>query len=308
MTSQPPPAPGEGKTAGQYLGPLRDLAAYALLGATALFIFVALLDLLFSNGSFALATQYSFNRFINIETTLFPLAAVLLTTLVRPQSSSARLISLVALIEYGVGGALGLLFGFLFGLINTASAEYNGGGMAAFESFLYDVGYLAVYAIAAYAVFQIWRNMFNTPKPAGQPGMYGQPPFPGQQQPQFGQPPAGQPYGQPQQPFPGQQPPQFGQPPAGQPYGQPQPPFPGQQPQQQPPAWNQPPVAMPPAGPAGEQPVSGVPGYPSSGGPAYPASGGPAYPGAFSGPTQAVPQPTDDDRTHLLGGEEHPRS
>src|SRR5690242_12168538 len=41
VTSQPQPTPGGGTSAGQYLRPLRDLAAYALVGATAVLLFVA---------------------------------------------------------------------------------------------------------------------------------------------------------------------------------------------------------------------------------------------------------------------------
>jgi hypothetical protein len=324
VTSQPQPAPGEVKSAGQYLRPLRDLAAYALVGAAAIFIFLALLDLIpDGQGQFSYRTQGSFGSFINLETIGFPLAAVLLALLVQPRHPKAQLIVLIAVIEYGLMALFGIFFGVLIGLINVADQN---GARAALEGLLSRVAWLAVFAVAAYAVFLIWRNMFYTarPKPQPQPGMYGQPAynqpgaFPGQ--PGYG-PPPGQPYpGQPQpgqphpgQPYPGQ--PHPGQPHPGQP-GQPgfpppppaggYPPVPGQQGfgpgvyGQPAPAWNQPAVPMPPAAtqpvppgpfaPTSAAPASGAP-APQSGAPASaaPASGAPASAGGATYPASVSP-------------------
>ena len=62
MTSQPQPAPGEGRTPGQYLRPLRDLAAWALVGAPAVLLFVAIIRLIPAGDGeqFASRTQDSF--------------------------------------------------------------------------------------------------------------------------------------------------------------------------------------------------------------------------------------------------------
>ncbi|GIM89262.1 hypothetical protein [Paractinoplanes toevensis] len=284
MTSQPQPTPGEGRSAGQYLRPLRDLAAYALVGAVAVFLLVAIVDL-FGDG-FSYRTQGSFGGFINLATIAFPIGAVLLSLLVEPRHPKAQLIVIVAVVEYAVMAVFGLFFGVLIGLINEAG---HNGARSAFEGLLVRVAWLAVFAVAAYAVFLIWRNMFYTPRPKAQPGVYGQPQynqagaFPGQPgygpppgQPAPGHPGPAQPFGAPPQSGP---PAQGGYPPApGQPgyaapgmYGQPAP------------TWNQPATPMPTAPP----PAAFTP-------PAAPASE----------PTQVVPQAAPqaegEDRTQKI--------
>ncbi|WP_205650134.1 hypothetical protein [Actinoplanes solisilvae] len=306
MTSQPQPPPGEVKPAGQFLRPLRDLAAYALVGAPALLLLVAVIRLIPSGpDQFGYRTQDSFYGFVNTATIFMPLAAVLLALLVLPRHPKAQLITLIALVEYGVVALFGVLFGLLIGLINHAS---NNGARVAFEELLVRAAWLAVFGVAAYAVFRLWQGLFQVAKPKPQPGVYGQPSYgqpgayPGQ--PGYGQPPQpGQPgYGQPPQPGqPGYgQPPQPGHAPGGYPPGPQQyGPPPGQYGQpQQPPAWNQPPMPMPASAPPAP-PTSAPPG------PYAP------QPGAFSEPTQAVPraeptqpvpapEPSGDDRTEKI--------
>ncbi|SNY28549.1 hypothetical protein [Paractinoplanes atraurantiacus] len=338
MTSPPqPPQPGDA-SALQFLRPLRDIAVYALVGAPALLLFVAIVRLIPDSGlGFGLRSQGSFGDFINLTTILFPLAAVLLALLVKPQHPKARLVVLAALVEYAVMAVFGVLFGFLIGLINLAS---NNGARAAFEELLVRAAWLGVFGVAAYAVFRIWQGLFQVPKPQSQPGVYGRPQynqpgtFPGQ--PGYG-PPPGQPGYPPQPGYPGQ--PQPGQPQPGHPQpghpgqpqsghpgqpqpGQPQPggyppPPPGAAPygqpvygQTQPPAWNQPAVPIPAPGAPGF-PTSAPPasGFPTSAPPAsgFPASAPPAPPAPFSEPTQVVPPanqasaaPAPDDRTEKI--------
>ena len=219
--------PGGEKSANQFTMPLREIAALVLLGATALLLLVAVIRLLIPGDArpdFLDRASGSFYDFIGLDRILFPFLAVLLATHLRPAVGRARVITLVALIEYGV-------------------AAFFGAG---------------VLAIAAYAVFRIWQGVYYVPKPKPQPGMYGQPTQPtqpgGYGQYGYGQ----QPYGPP----PGQQQP-YGQPGYGdqtqaypqgygqQPYGQ-QPGYPpqgyGQQPGYgQPPGYpTQPPTAPPP--------------------------------------------------------------
>ncbi|MEV4351960.1 hypothetical protein AB0J83_46500 [Actinoplanes sp. NPDC049596] len=303
MTSQPQPPPGEGKTAGQYLRPLRDLAAWALVGAPALLLFVAIVRLIpDGNAGFGLRTQDSFYGFVNTETIFFPIAAVLLSLLVKPRHPKTPLIVLAALVEYAVAAFFGVLFGVLIGLINLAG---NNGARVAFEELLVRAAWLAVFGVAGYAVFRIWQGMFQVHKPKPQPGVYGSPQynqpgtFPGQ--PGYG-PPPGQPGfppppGQPGQPGYPPQPGQPGYPPQG---GYPPPP-PGAAPYgqpvygQQPPAWNQPAVPMP---------ASGPPAYPSSAPPAS-APPAPAYPPPpFTDPTRVAPPenppPAAGDRTEKI--------
>ena len=338
MTSTPPPQPQPGRPVVPVIRPLRDLAAYALVAAPAVWLLVAIIRLVPSGvgQDFLTRVQNSFSSYVNLEIIAMPLAAVLLATLIEPRHKHARLITLAALVEYAVAGFFAVVFGFLIAVVKLAGFSVR----VAFEELLVRAAWLAVFALAAYAVFLIWRSLFATPKP--QPGMYGQPQQPWGQQPQWG-------HGQPGFPQPGQ--PGFGQPGFAQP-GYPQPGQPGQagfpqsgsgQPQGwvQPPAWGTPvpsappapfppaasapfasPASAPPASapPASAPPVSGgAPGTPP--GPFAPAPGNPhaaagygtpSYPpppgqGAFSEPTQTFPaRQGDDDRTRIVG-EEPPR-
>jgi hypothetical protein len=317
--------------------PLRDLTAYALVAAPALWLFVAVIRLIPSGvgQDFSTRVQNSFYGFVNLEILLMPLAAVLLATVVQPMHKHAKLITTVALVEYAVAAFFAVLFGFLIGLVTIVGWSVR----EAFQEFLVRAAWLAVFGAAAYAVFLIWRAFFHTPKPKQQPGMYGQPQ---QWQQQYGQPAQAQP-GQPGFPPPGQpgypqspfaQPPVGAQPQPGQ-WGQPQgwgaptSGHPTVQPGSAPPAStapaSAPPASAPPASPVSAQPASGgAPGTPP--GPFAPAPGHPQAPGAYPGqsypppgygrpqqpggpadPTQAIPSHTpDDDRTRIVG-EEPPR-
>ena len=327
MTSPPPP---EGRSALSLIRPLRDLTAYAFVAAPAVWLFVAIIRLIPSGvgQDFLTRVQNSFYSFVNVELIALPLAAVLLATAVQPAHKNAKLITIVALVEYAVAGFFAIIFGFLIALVKIAGFSIR----VAFEELLVRAAWLAVFAVAAYAVFQIWRNLFYTPKPKAQPGVYGAPQYgapgayPGQ--PGYGQPGGPPPgYGQPQfgQPGYGQQPPQpgYGQPAYGQPgygpQGQPPaypsaPPQAGQQAPPQaapPPAWGQPASAQP--APASAPPAPSSPGTPP--GPYAPEPGqvpgpystSPAPYNAFSEPTQAVPRhnPAEErpaeDRTQVFG-------
>ncbi len=283
MTSQPQPPAGEGRSAIPYLRPLRDLAAYALLAATALMLLVAIIRLIPSGVGmdFGSRAQDSFYGYVNLATIVFPIGAVLLSLLVRPQHPKANLVVLVALIEYAVAAVFGVVFGVLVGLIKIAGFSVR----TAFEELLVRVGWLAVFAVAAFATFQIWRHLFSVAKPKTQPGMYGNPQY-GAPGAYPGQPSPGQP-----QPSPGQPQPGPGQPPSGQPgqYGQPY----GQPDQYGQPAGY---PAAPPFGSYG-QPSAGAPMPPTSSGPLAPVSAQPAsaqpasVPSASDYPGSGYPPP-----------------
>ena len=321
-------SPPESTPVGQILRPLRDLATYALVGATAVWLLVAVIDLI-PDGSnqFGGRTEASFGEFVNLPTVVFPIAGVLLALLVQPRHPKARLIVLTALIEYAVAAFFGVFFGLLVGLINVAA---DAGARAAFMGLLVRLGWLAVLAVAAYAVFLIWQRLYTAPKPPSPgPGVYGQPPpfspgaFPGQ--PGYGPPP-----GYPGQVPPGQVPPGHpGPPPApgaygpttyGQPAPQSAPPFQSQAPQSGPPFQAAPPQSAPPfpsAPPFQGAPPQGAPPHsapPFQGAPPEPAAPSPSWnqpampiqphgspsAAAFSEPTQVVPQQPADDRTEKL--------
>ncbi|HEY7273765.1 MAG TPA: hypothetical protein VH502_13615 [Actinoplanes sp.] len=306
MTSQPQPTPG---SASQYLRPLRDIAAYALVAAPAAMLFVAIIRLIPSGVGldFGSRAQDSFYSYVNVPTIFFPLGAVLLALVVRPPHPKAKLITIIALVEYAVAAVFAIVFGILVGLIKIAGFSVR----TAFEELLVRVAWLAVFAVAAFAVYQIWRHLFYTPKPKPQPGVYGQPQYgvpgtyPGQ--PGYGQPGAAQPgagvgqpgagVGQPGagvgQPGVGQQGVGVGQPGVAQPGGGAGQPGVGQ------PGFGQPGghTGVPSAAeaPAYGQPGVGQPGYGQSGY-GQPPYGSPGYgqpygtPGAYPG--QAAPAAT----------------
>jgi hypothetical protein len=249
VTTPPQPGPAAEKPIGQYLRPLRDLAAYTLIAAPAVFLFVAVISLF--GDDFTARTRYSFGSFVNVETVFFPIAAVLLALGVKPVHPKARLITMLALGEYAVASFFGVIFGLLFGVSGIAAQD----AADAFNALLVRVAWLALLGVAAYAVLQIWLGHYPTVKP--QPGVYGRPyqygPPPG-----YGQQP---PYGAP---APGPVPPGTPVPPpvATQPFNVPPAPF-GQYPPVPPPAWG--PAPTPPAVPYAEPtqpvppPVSSVP-------------------------------------------------
>ena len=308
MTSQPQPAPDEARSASQYLRPLRDIAAYALVAAAAVMLFVAIIRLIPSGVGldFGSRAQDSFYSYINVPTIFFPLGAVLLSLLVQPRHPKAKLVTVIAFVEYGVAAVFGVVFGILVGLIKIAGFSVR----TAFEELLVRAAWLAVFAVAAFATYQIWRHLFYTPRPKPQPGVYGQPQYgvpgtyPGQ--PGYGPPAPGQPgYGPraPGQPVPGQ--PGFGQPGVGQPgFGQPgvgQPGVgqPGQQGYGQPsfgqPGFGQPGFGQPPFGQPG-QPAHAAPPGPGQQGFGQPVSGPPgAYaPAPGQAPGAYPPEPGQD--------------
>jgi hypothetical protein len=307
VTSQPQPPPVGDRPVGTFLRPLRDLAALALVIAPAVMLFVAVIRLIPSGDGldFSSRTQDSFYSFVNLATITFPLAAVLLALAVGPQHPKAKLITMLALGEYAVAAFFALVFGVLVGLIQILDFSVR----TAFEEMLVRAAWLAVFAVAAYATYLVWRNLYYVPKPKPQPGMYGQPQYgvpgtyPGQ--PGYGQPggypPAGFPPGQPApgQPAPGQ-PAGWGPPPPG--YGQPA----------AAPGWGQPPVSgQPGAAPHPAPPASAPPAGSHAAPPPGPFPPGPAggtygapQAGPYSEPTQVVPRADggspDADRTTTL--------
>jgi hypothetical protein len=266
VTTPPQPDPAAEKTIGQYLRPLRDLAAWVLIAAPAVFLFVAVISLF--GEDFTARTRYSFGSFVNAETIFFPLAAVLLSLGVKPVHPKARLIAMLALGEYAVASFFGVIFGLLFGVSGIAAQDAAG----AFNALLVRVAWLAVLGMAGYVLLQIWLGFYPTVK--AQPGVYGQPyqygPPPGYgQQPPYGAPAPGHQslYGAPS---PGPVPPGTPTPPpvATQPFSVPPAAPYGQYPAVPPPAWG---AAPPPPAPFAE-PTQPVPPPPPPPPPAPPAS------------------------------------
>src|SRR5262249_55885704 len=163
------PAPSAGaageKAASQFTLPLRQPAAFALLVVNGLTLLFAVFDMIviFQGWStnFLSRVDSSFGDFVGVVSVGFPLLAVLLATHVKPALGQARLITVVALIEYGVSalfGVLCLLVGFLHGLTDTGTVTGLSPARRAFETFLIRGAWLAVLAVAALAVYQLFQG------------------------------------------------------------------------------------------------------------------------------------------------------
>jgi hypothetical protein len=326
----PAAAQSSEKDAVQFTAPYRELAALILVGAASVLLFLAFVDLFvqFSGwaSEFGNRADRDFDGFVGLLTIVLPLGAVLLATHVKPVVKQAKLITLVALIDYGVAALFGIITLFA-SFIHGVQGQFGQSGSFrdSFIVLLARLVMLGLLAFAAFLVWRVWQGVYAVPRPApqsygygqpgvygqpggyGQPGVYGQPGQPGQ--PGYGQP--GQPgvYGQPGQPGYGA----YGQPGYGQPgYGQPagyQPGYPGgyQAPGGSPAAPGTPaaPASTPPAtSPYQSYPPAGQYGAGSPGSPAWttPAgTPGPGEPPAGNGPetgydrTQVIP-PADDRR------------
>ncbi|MEU4470158.1 hypothetical protein [Micromonospora sp. NPDC023888] len=326
MTSPAEPASADAAQARQLTKPLRELAALALLGANAVFLFVGLLRLIAPDGSFTGRAGEAFGTFVGVAAVGLPLLAVLLATHISPVVPKAKLITQAAVGQYGVSAVFGTLTLLIWTVGRLADAEV----LDALLGVLTRFAWMVIFAVAAWVVYTVWRAHYYVPRPKPQPGVYGQP-QPGWPQQQGGWPTPGQPGGQPQGgwPAPGQP---GGYPPGqfGGPYAQPSPPFQAPQsapphpqsappfPQSAPPA-NPAPQSAPPVSPFGQPPF----GQPPSADPtqaiprqsAEPASADPtqaiprqsAEP-TSADPTQAITRPVDPDadRTQQIKPGEHP--
>ncbi|WP_430500033.1 hypothetical protein ACQRWP_32960 [Micromonospora trifolii] len=334
MTSPAEPASADATQARQLTKPLRELAALALLGANAVFLFVGLLRLIAPNdySSFTDRAGSAFYAFIGVEAVGLPLLAVLLATHISPVLAKAKLITQAAVVEYAVSALFGTLTMLIWTVGRLAEAEV----LDALLGVLTRFAWMVIFAIAAWVVYTIWRAHYYVPRPKPQPGVYGQP-QPGWPQQQGGWPAPGRPGGQPQGgwPAPGQPGgyPQAGQPggypQAGQPggypqagqYGQQSPPFQAPQsapphPQSAPPFPQstppfQAPQSAPPANPA-PQSASPSPAAPPPSAPPFgqPPSADPtqAIPRQPADPTEVISHPADPDtdRTRHIKPNDHP--
>ena len=277
MTSPAEPASTDATQASQLTKPLRELAAFVLLGANAVLLFAGLIRLVTPTdySTFGGRAGSAFFAFVGVEAVFLPLLAVLLATHVKPPVPKAKLITQAALGEYAVSALFGGLT-FLFWTVNRLA---DGEVLDAFLGLLSRVAWLALFAVAAYVVFKVWRTLYYVPKPKPQPGVYGQP-QPGWPQQQGGYPAPGQQV--PGQPGAWQAPGPYGAP-----YGQQAAPFAGGP--QPSPSFSPAPQSAPPFG----QP-QGVPpfGQPPS---ADPTQTIPRQSAEFAEPTQAIPRPAVDE-------------
>jgi hypothetical protein len=129
------------------------LAAWALLGYVALFLFFEFFQLVLPGGGSFSGRAASAN-FRALLIMAMPVLAVLLVGYVAPALSGARLICMVALIEYGVAMVFGLLT-LLIGLPAILDGINSGqGGLGSLRYFVMGAGELVLILIAAYVVLR----------------------------------------------------------------------------------------------------------------------------------------------------------
>ncbi|MER7275493.1 hypothetical protein ABT369_13630 [Dactylosporangium sp. NPDC000244] len=267
-----PVAPPDVKKARGLLEPYRELAAFGLLGAVALILLAGLVRVLTGlfNSFLATATA-SFSNVIGFEVILLPIVAVVLVLLLDPVTPRAKIVVLMAMIEYAIAAVLGLVL-LLGGLIGDFQSEGPIGW--ALGGFLEHLAGLALIGLGLFLAARIYLGAYTAPKPVASPYQGYQ-----YQQQAYAQQQYAQQYAQHQaayaaqqtgyvtgsQPAAAQPQPSAAQQPAQQAYAQPQPTTQG---------WQQPTTGGTPAVAAQPQ---GYPAQPTSGGYAAPAYATPAY-------------------------------
>ncbi len=163
--------------------PWREIAGLVLLGANAVFLFLGITGLFFvidgwATG-FGVRSAAAYGVFVaGLIPVGFPILAVLLATHVRPIVGRARLITLAAVIQYGVSAVLGLIT-FLGAFANDLDSV-----RATLEGVLYRLTWAGLLAFTGMVTLRVWLGLFYVPKPRAvqplqYPPSYGQP-YPGQ--------------------------------------------------------------------------------------------------------------------------------
>ena len=142
------------------LGSPRTLAAWALVGYAALFLaFTFLIWITPGAGSVSGGAASAFGDFTSLVVMPMPVVAVVLAAYVNPAVAGAKLITLIALIEYGVAFLLGALT-FLIGL----GAAFDGvndaeDGVRGLEYLVMGFARLALVAVAGYVVYRAFTGL-----------------------------------------------------------------------------------------------------------------------------------------------------
>ena len=163
---------------GRALGSPRTLAAWALVGYAGLHLaFTFLVWVAPGSGSVSGGAAAAYGEFTSLVIMAMPVLAVVLAAYVTPPVPGARLITIVALIEYAVS----LLFGLLTFLIGLG-AVFDGigdaeDGIRALQYLVMGFATFALIAVAAYVVLRAFTGLGGrlpvrrgtTPPPAPAP-------------------------------------------------------------------------------------------------------------------------------------------
>jgi hypothetical protein len=151
------PTPSGSGALGRVVSTPRALAAWALLGYTALYLFFEFFDWLLPGGTFSGRSAGA--GFHNLFVMAMPLVAVLLAAYVTPELAMARLIAMIALIEYVVAlffGVVTLLIGLgaVFDGADTLRRVFDG-----LRYLVLGVAELGLVVIASYVVFRAYTKL-----------------------------------------------------------------------------------------------------------------------------------------------------
>jgi hypothetical protein len=186
FTSNPPSGDTE---ASQFTKPLRELAAFVLLGGNAVLLFINIASLIFVvdgwASEFGRRSADTYYGFVGQTSIVAPLLAVLIATHIRPPVRHARTITLAALVEFLVSAFFGVVT-FIGAFAEDVSNGRGGAVRFIFENLLVRMVWLAFFAMAAYLVWRIAIGMYAPTRApaAGTPGFaqqgYGHPAPPAQ--------------------------------------------------------------------------------------------------------------------------------
>lgn len=160
----PVAAPVDVKKARALTMPYRELAAFVLLGVAGAFLlagFIALLTTL--TDQFLNNAGGAFSAFVSIETVALPILAVLLATHLDPVVPKAKLIVLIALIEYAVAALFGLVM-----LLASLIGDLRGEGVPmgpVLAVFLTRLGTLSLLGLGLFLVIRVYLGAYAPPKP-----------------------------------------------------------------------------------------------------------------------------------------------
>jgi hypothetical protein len=149
--------PSLGISMSRALSTPRALAAWAIVGYPALFAFFELFELILPGGSFF--DRAAGAEFRSVVINAMPVAAVALAAHVGPLIPAARLLAMIALIEYAVTllfGLLTLVLGLpaVVGGVNSAQ-----GGLDAMRYVVMGVAELILIGVASYVVLKTYTGL-----------------------------------------------------------------------------------------------------------------------------------------------------
>jgi len=135
----------------------RQLAAWALVGYTGLYLLVVFLRWVVPTDftTFGTRSAVTSTQFTALVELALPLLAVLLATAISPALPQAKLIAMVAVIEYAVI----LLLGVITFLIGLGAADFDPrDGVATLAYVLLGLGRIVLAVIAGLVAYQAWNR------------------------------------------------------------------------------------------------------------------------------------------------------